>query len=102
MWAESTSGYMVNIYTSASSDPNVAFVSRMFAPEAGCPEDHVCGSAHCMMTPYWSKKLGTSGTQMQANQVSQRGGVLRVAWKQTEDVITLAGQAKIVARGELL
>ncbi|CAF2646500.1 unnamed protein product [Rotaria sp. Silwood2] len=34
----------------------VDFVSRFFAPSAGVPEDPVCGSAHCTLTPYWAER----------------------------------------------
>ena len=34
------------------------FVSRFFAPRVGVPEDPVTGSAHCVLTPYWSGVLG--------------------------------------------
>lgn len=33
-------------------------VSRSFAPKLLVPEDPVCGSGHCHIVPYWSKKLG--------------------------------------------
>ncbi len=33
------------------------FVSRFFAPKMGIPEDPVCGSAHCTLVPYWSRRL---------------------------------------------
>ena len=95
-------GYTINVITSSSSNAEVAFVSRMFAPAAGCPEDHVCGSAHCLLTPYWSKKLDKGENQMIAHQVSERGGVLKVAWKQSEGLLAIAGQAIAVMKGELL
>jgi len=50
------------------------FVSRFFAPKYGVDEDPVTGSAHCALTPYWSKKLGKK--RLRARQVSQRGGEL--------------------------
>ncbi len=50
------------------------FVSRFFAPFCGIPEDPVTGSAHCALTPYWSKRLGKK--KMRALQVSRRGGEL--------------------------
>lgn len=50
------------------------FVSRFFAPSYGIPEDPVTGSAHCALTPYWSKRLGK--TKLHALQVSPRGGEL--------------------------
>ncbi len=52
------------------------FVSRYFAPKAGIPEDPVTGSAHCVLTPYWSTRLGK--THMSARQISARGGALAV------------------------
>ncbi|KAJ3534918.1 hypothetical protein NM688_g7055 [Phlebia brevispora] len=97
-----STGYMVNIITSSSSDPGVSFVSRMFAPQVGVPEDPVCGSAHGLLGPYWSQKLAKGDTEMLAKQVSKRGGTLRVSWNEKENWLTLAGQTKIVLKGELL
>lgn len=73
----------------------------MFAPAAGAPEDHVCGSAHGLMGPYWSKKRGGE-TDMIAKQVSERGGVLKIGWNQDENLLTLGGQTVIVAKGEIV
>lgn len=50
------------------------FVSRFFAPRVGVNEDPVTGSAHTMLIPYWSEKLGKP--EMRARQVSKRGGSL--------------------------
>jgi predicted PhzF superfamily epimerase YddE/YHI9 len=50
------------------------FFSRFFAPRAGIPEDPVTGSAHCTLIPYWSGHL--SRKELQARQLSQRGGEL--------------------------
>ena len=33
------------------------FVSRFFSIDHGIPEDPVCGSAHCLLTPFWAKRL---------------------------------------------
>ena len=55
------------------------FVSRFFAPQSGIPEDPVTGSAHCILTPYWAKRLGK--TAMTARQLSARGGELAVELK---------------------
>lgn len=52
------------------------FVSRFFAPKAGIPEDPVTGSAHCILTPYWAKRL--SKAKLNARQISVRGGELIV------------------------
>ncbi|WP_442985600.1 PhzF family phenazine biosynthesis protein [Scandinavium sp. SGZ-S8] len=48
------------------------FVSRFFSPGEAVWEDPVTGSAHSMLIPYWSKKLGK--TRMLARQVPSRGG----------------------------
>ena len=50
------------------------FVSRVFAPNCGINEDPVTGSAHCVLTPYWSKRLGKKA--LTARQLSKRGGQL--------------------------
>tara|TARA_R110000787_G_scaffold107915_1_gene216125 strand:+ start:1920 stop:2699 length:780 start_codon:yes stop_codon:yes gene_type:complete len=50
------------------------FVSRFFGPSFGVPEDPVTGSAHCMLTPYWAKRLGKR--RLNARQISARGGEL--------------------------
>jgi len=48
------------------------FVSRYFAPAKGIPEDPVTGAAHCMLGPYWAKRLGKN--MFRAFQASRRGG----------------------------
>lgn len=55
---------------------SVDFVSRYFAPHAGIPEDPVTGSAHCVLTPFWARRLGKA--KLAARQVSARGGDLVV------------------------
>lgn len=54
----------------------VDFVSRYFAPHAGIPEDPVTGSAHVVLTPFWSARLGRK--TLTARQISARGGDLIV------------------------
>jgi PhzF family phenazine biosynthesis protein len=84
--------------TSRATTPGVDFVSRFFAPGAGVDEDPVTGSAHCCLTPYWSRKLGR--TEFIAQQVSKRGGTLRLSLD--GDRVRMRGQAVTVLRGELL
>ena len=50
------------------------FVSRVFAPRSGIPEDPVTGSAHTLLVPYWAERLGKKN--FKAKQVSKRGGTL--------------------------
>ncbi|PFH45256.1 hypothetical protein AMATHDRAFT_71904, partial [Amanita thiersii Skay4041] len=72
------SGYIVHVVTTASSSGREAFVSRMFCPEhTPGGEDMVCGTAHCLIGPYWHKKRGIlPGEEVKARQVSRRGGEL--------------------------
>ncbi len=65
------------------------FVSRFFAPAKGVPEDPVTGSAHCTLTPYWSKRLGK--TKLHARQVSKRGG--EVFCEDRGDRVRMSGRA---------
>ncbi|HET8841435.1 MAG TPA: PhzF family phenazine biosynthesis protein, partial [Ktedonobacteraceae bacterium] len=85
------------IVTSKASTPGYDFVSRFFGPRVGVPEDPVTGSAHCVLSPFWSKRLGR--TELVGYQASPRGGVVRV--RQLGDRVRLGGQAVTVLRGEL-
>lgn len=66
------------------------FVSRYFGPNFGIDEDPVTGSAHCLLTPYWSSVLGKQS--MQARQISSRGGNITCTM-QNNDRVLLAGYA---------
>ena len=79
----------------------MAFLSRMFAPGHGVPEDHVCGSAHCLLTPYWAGKFAKNEAELFAKQVSERGGDLRTIWHEADSTITLSGQTKVIMKGEV-
>lgn len=86
------------IVTAPADKPGIDFVSRVFGPAVGIPEDPVTGSAHCTLSPYWSAELGRD--ELVGEQASARGGVVRVAL-QGERVI-LAGQAVTTVHGELV
>jgi PhzF family phenazine biosynthesis protein len=76
---------------------DVDFVSRYFAPSYGIPEDPVTGSAHCMLAPYWAKRLGKP--KLHARQLSERGGEL---WCEVaEDRVLLKGKAVLTLEGSL-
>ncbi|HEY9846707.1 MAG TPA: PhzF family phenazine biosynthesis protein [Candidatus Caenarcaniphilales bacterium] len=79
----------LGVIVTAPGKKPIDFVSRFFAPRVGIPEDPVTGSAHCTLVPYWSNRLGK--TQLQALQVSRRGGELFC--EQLEDQVIIAGQA---------
>lgn len=86
------------VVTAPGDKPGIDFVSRVFGPAVGVPEDPVTGSAHCTLSPYWTAELGRD--ELVGEQASPRGGVVRVAL-QGERVI-LAGQAVTTVRGELV
>lgn len=86
------------IVTSRASTPGYDFVSRFFGPRVGVPEDPVTGSAHCVLSPFWSKRLGRE--ELTGYQASPRGGVVRVRFD--GDRVHLGGQAVTVLRGELI
>jgi predicted PhzF superfamily epimerase YddE/YHI9 len=75
----------------------VDFVSRFFAPLHDIPEDPVTGSAHSMLTPYWSERLGK--TKMTARQVSARGGELTV--EDRGERVTIGGKAALYMVGQI-
>lgn len=62
----------LGVIVTAPGDGAFDFVSRYFAPAKGIPEDPVTGAAHCMLAPYWTKRL--SKTAFRAFQASRRGG----------------------------
>ena len=66
------------------------FVSRYFAPNLGVDEDPATGSAHCLLTPYWSEKLGQQ--RMTARQISRRVGELDCTLE-TADRVIISGYA---------
>lgn len=78
-------------------DEEMDFVSRFFAPAVGVDEDPVTGSAHTMLTPYWSDRLGKN--ELEARQISKRGGT--VYCKQKADRVELGGKAKTYLKGEI-
>jgi PhzF family phenazine biosynthesis protein len=84
------------IVTAAGSDCD--FVSRYFAPSAGINEDPVTGSTHCILIPYWSKRLGL--TEMTAKQLSKRGG--RIWCKDAGERVMIGGKAALYMSGEIL
>jgi PhzF family phenazine biosynthesis protein len=86
------------VLTSRASESEFDFISRFFAPRMGINEDPVTGSAHCVLAPYWSAKLGKH--ELTGYQASARGGIVRV--RSQGDRVILGGQAVMVFKGELL
>ncbi len=76
---------------------DVDFVSRFFAPAAGIDEDPVTGSAHTMLAPYWSNRLGKK--ELTARQISKRGGMIYCTIK--GERVEISGTAKLYLYGKI-
>lgn len=80
-------------------DPSDAdVVSRAFAPGAGIPEDPVTGSAHSVLTPYWTTRLGRD--HFAAYQASARGG--HVGCRLDGEMVELTGTCVTTLVGDFL
>ncbi|MGC0420531.1 PhzF family phenazine biosynthesis protein [Embleya sp. AB8] len=86
------------VIVTAAGEGRADFVSRVFAPSVGIPEDPVTGSAHCVLGPYWAPRLDRR--RMTGTQLSPRGGTVGV--EPAGDRVRLTGQAITVLAGELL
>ena len=85
------------LIATARGDAGYDFISRYFAPHHGVPEDPVTGSAHCALTPYWSRRLGK--TTLRARQESARGGTLLCTDAGARTI--LSGPCALYLRGEI-
>jgi PhzF family phenazine biosynthesis protein len=86
------------IIITSKGKPPYDFISRFFAPQLGINEDPVTGSAHSVLTPYWSKILAK--TEMSAYQASARGGKLKVRLR-PDNRVDIIGNTFTLMRGEL-
>ena len=73
------------------------FVSRMFAPRIGIPEDPVTGAIHCSLIPFWAERLGKE--TLYARQISARGGELFCELK--GERVKIGGNATLYLKGEI-
>jgi len=73
------------------------FVSRMFAPRIGIPEDPVTGAIHCSLIPFWAERLGK--TELFARQISARGGDLFCELR--GERVKIGGNAALYLKGEI-
>jgi predicted PhzF superfamily epimerase YddE/YHI9 len=86
------------IVTAAGDRPGIDCVSRVFAPNAGIPEDPVTGSAHCALAVFWGDRTGRE--VLTGEQASARGGIVRM--RRDGEQVILSGQAVTVANTTLL
>ncbi|PSS06388.1 Phenazine biosynthesis PhzF protein [Actinidia chinensis var. chinensis] len=111
----------------ASSESGFDFISRFFCPKLGIKEDPVCGSAHCALAAYWSKKLGKCdfvayqvlslslslslttrvlssfiNGMIYLTQASPRGGIINLHLDEKTQRVLLQGEAITVMEGSVL
>jgi len=86
----------------------VDFLSRFFGPKVGIEEDPVTGSAHCILGPYFSSKLGRK--TVVGKQMSHRGGIIECTPHETSEseiasenkkTVIISGSAVMVMSGML-
>jgi predicted PhzF superfamily epimerase YddE/YHI9 len=85
------------LIVTAPGDGRYDFISRYFAPAKGIPEDPVTGAAHCMLCPYWAKRL--EKTDFVAFQASRRGG--EVICRLSGERVELEGSCIFYLEGEV-
>ncbi|HEY1734369.1 MAG TPA: PhzF family phenazine biosynthesis protein [Acidimicrobiales bacterium] len=95
--ADQATGPMPPADPPPADPPPADYVLRVFGPNVGIDEDPVTGSAQCVLGPYWADRLGR--TVLQAEQLSARGGRLRV--EVDGDRVRVAGSAVTVLAGHV-
>jgi PhzF family phenazine biosynthesis protein len=85
------------VIATAVADPGQEydFVSRLFAPSLGIPEDPVTGSSHTVLAPFWAGRLGRPS--LVGLQASPRSG--QVGVELAGDRVTVIGRAITVFDG---
>lgn len=86
------------IVTAQSDNTHYDFVSRYFTPKIPRIEDPVTGSAHCVLAPYWAKRLNK--THLVARQLSVRGGDMVCELR--DNRVFLSGYAALYMKGEIV
>jgi PhzF family phenazine biosynthesis protein len=86
------------VIATAKGDAPSDFTSRYFAPAKGVPEDPVTGASHCVLVPFWSRRLGRS--RLSVYQASERGG--RVECELRADRVLLGGRATLYMQGHIM
>lgn len=86
------------IVTAQANNKNYDCVSRVFAPRIGIDEDPVTGSAHCMIGPYWCRKL--KKRDLMCYQASQRQGIMHILY--TKQRVKISGKVCLYSISEIL
>ncbi|KAL9259892.1 putative isomerase [Drosera capensis] len=94
------SGRGIIISGQALPESGFDFFSRFFCPKLGIIEDPVCGSAHCALAPYWSKRLNKEN--FVAFAASPRSGTVKLHLDEENNRVKLQGTAVTVMEGSVL
>jgi PhzF family phenazine biosynthesis protein len=76
---------------------HVDFVSRTFYPRKSIYEDPVTGASHCLLAPYWSKRLNKQ--DLHALQLSKRQGELFCRYENNR--VLIHGKAILYMQGSI-
>jgi PhzF family phenazine biosynthesis protein len=85
--------------SAASNDDSYDFYSRSFFPTLGVNEDPVCGSAHCLISVYWSNIKNKS--TLKARQASLRGGNVYIKLNEDKSRVSLSGYCAMYMKGTI-
>lgn len=88
-----------NIICAAPGDEGYDVVSRFFAPAFGIPEDPATGSAHCMIAPLFSERLGRA--ELNCFQACPGRGA-NITTRMAGDRVKLIGRGRTVIEGRFL
>ncbi|KTD04427.1 epimerase [Legionella geestiana] len=81
----------------SAPDSHGGVYSRCFYPGCDVPEDPVTGSAHCVIAPYWSERLGKN--TIQAIQGLKRQGALLC--RVQDNRVFMSGSCKLYLQGHI-
>ncbi|MBI1358693.1 MAG: PhzF family phenazine biosynthesis isomerase [Alphaproteobacteria bacterium] len=85
-----------NLICSAPGTDGYDVVSRFFAPGSGIPEDPATGSAHCIIAPLFSQKLGKA--ELKCFQAYPGRGA-DIGTRMDGERVKLSGRARTVIEG---
>jgi PhzF family phenazine biosynthesis protein len=89
-------GKHMDVCCAASDEGRYDVVSRFFAPADGIPEDPATGSAHCMIAPFFSERLGKQ--ELKCFQAYPGRGA-DITTRMAGDRVKLIGRARTVIEG---
>jgi PhzF family phenazine biosynthesis protein len=85
-----------NLVCAALGEGGYDVISRFFAPGSGIPEDPATGSAHCIIAPLYSEKLGKA--ELKCFQAYPGRGA-DITTRMAGDRVKLIGRARTVIEG---